>query len=196
MPGQIDVIGVRPGRRGPTKPSELPAQPARQVRGRGRLDWFWRRLIGLVERLGGKPGEYVDSEWPINRLVAVLAQAPDHHVGRIGVVAVDEEPCAGRRLLRLGAEPADDFHTTIVPARVHEDLSTQVMVEVHLIPAFGKPGDAFPGGLDPDGLGMATEEGPGPIRVIVQEKDAVAESRGLHHGITLLWAGTRSGCGL
>ncbi len=188
MPRQIDVIGVRPGRRGPTKPSELPAQPARQGRGRGRgggggggrgrgrgrLDWFWRRPIGLVGRLGAKPGEYVDSEWPINRLVAVLAQAPDHQVGRIGVVTVDEEPCAGRRLLRLGAEPADDFHATIVPARVHEDLSTQVMVEVHLIPAFGKSGDAFPGGLDPDGLGMATEEGPGPTMVIVQEEDAVA----------------------
>jgi hypothetical protein len=47
------------------------------------------------------------------------------------------------------------------------------MVKVHLIPAFGKPGDAFRCGLDPDGLGMATEEGPGTIRIIVQEEDAV-----------------------
>ena len=35
MPGQIDVIGVRPGRRGPTKPSELPAQPASSQAGQG-----------------------------------------------------------------------------------------------------------------------------------------------------------------
>jgi len=169
---RIDEIGVGPRQLGPPKPSQLPAQPTAQVR--GKLDWLRRRLIGLVERFVARPAEHVDSEWSIDRLIAVLEQVLDHQVGGFGVVAVDEEPCAGRWLSRLGAEPADDFHATIVPARVHEDLSTQVMVEVHLIPAFGKSGDAIPGGLDPDGLGMATEEGPGPIRVIVQEEDAVA----------------------
>ena len=76
--------------------------------------------------------------------------------------------------MRLGAKPADNFHATIVPARIHEDLAAQVMVKVHLIPAFGQTGDTFSGGLDPDGLGMATQESSGPSRIIVQEKDAVA----------------------
>ncbi len=146
-------------------------------------------LIGLFNRFDGNPVERVDSEGSIHCLVAVLAQAPDHEIGRFGVVAVDEKPRLRMRLLQLGAKPADDFHATIVPARVHEDLSTQVMVEVHLIPAFGKPGDAFPGGLDPDGLGMAIEEGPGPIRVIVQEKDAVTRPRELHRGTVLFGPG-------
>ena len=70
-------------------------QPRRAGASRAGSWLRWRRrLIGLFTRLDGKPGEQIDSEWSIDRLIAVMAQTLDHQVGRFGVVAMDEEPCA------------------------------------------------------------------------------------------------------
>jgi hypothetical protein len=51
------------------------------------------------------------------------------------------------------------------------------MIEVHLIPDLGEPSDAFRGGLHPHSLGKTGEKVLRAVRIIVQEKNAVAGAR-------------------
>jgi hypothetical protein len=99
----------------------------------------------------------------------------EHH-GQRGawVVGVNHEQ--GR--LEVGAwllaEPADDRHAAVVAVVVDKVLSSQVMVEVDLVPGFVESADAVGDCLDPHRVGVVGLELDSPIRVVVQEEYAAA----------------------
>jgi hypothetical protein len=119
--------------------------------------------------------------------VAHRLELENHGDGGAGVVGVDHED----RRLEVGAwfvaEPSDDGHAAVVSVVVDEVLTAQIMVEVDLIPGFAESAQAVGNGLDPDRLGVETQELSTARRVVVQEENASADgwlgSRhwGIHH---------------
>jgi hypothetical protein len=128
------------------------------------------RLRGPIK---GQPIHEVDGEGTIGRVVSCIVQGPDHELGGLCVMTVNDEPSVTMLLAVLSAEPANDFHTAVAPVRIDKLFSTQVVVEMHLAPRFRKPTDALLGGLNPDRCRVAGKKERSAGGVVIQEQDAV-----------------------
>jgi hypothetical protein len=114
-------------------------------------------------------------------VVAHQLQLQDHQTGSTQVVGVHEKPRGLQVESRLGAEPADNGHPTIVPLVIDENLTSQVMVEVDLIPRLGEAGEALFRRPRPHCVGILGNEDLAADGVIVKEQDPAPSLRSLVH---------------
>ncbi len=87
-------------------------------------------------------------------------------------MGMDEEPGILQVGSRLLAEPPDHFHPAILILAIDERLSTQVVVQMDLVPGLIEPGEAFGNGRHPGGLGILLEEDLRAPGVVIEEQEA------------------------
>ena len=83
---------------------------------------------------------------------------------------MNDEPCFPKLVLLACAQPAHDFHTAIFAERINVNLTSQVMVQVNLVPLFGQLADALLRGEYPHRIGMTVEKDDGSLGVVVEKQ--------------------------
>lgn len=72
----------------------------------------------------------------------------------------------------LLAKPPDNLHAAIGFIHINEDLTTEVVIEVNLIPGFDEPGETLLHCLYPDGLGVFAQERLSTRMVVIQKENS------------------------
>jgi hypothetical protein len=102
-------------------------------------------------------------------VIAAFVQVLYHIRCGFIIVAMNDEPRFPKLLLNTCAEPTHDFHAAISAERIDVNLTSQVMIQVHLIPLFGQPGYALLRGQYPHGVRVTAKKDDGSLGVIVEK---------------------------
>ena len=95
----------------------------------------------------------------------------DHQQSRERIVRVNKKTGRAQMIAPLLAKPPDDLHAAIGFIHVDEDLTTQVVIEMDLVPGFDQPGKTLLHCLNPDGLRVFAQESLRTRGVVIQKEN-------------------------
>jgi hypothetical protein len=71
------------------------------------------------------------------------------------------------------AKPPNDLHAAIGFIHVDEDLTTEIVIKMNLVPRFDQTAETFLDRLNPDGMGVCAQERLCTRGVVIQKENTV-----------------------